>query len=285
MPDVPAASRALPRILIVEAHDDMRRMQVRFLSRTFAVDFATTGEEALEMALGRPYTAIVLDVYLQGRLSGVEVMQGLKATPQHRKTAMIATSGPLSQPERDALIRAGFDFYLAKPFRWQVLLDVVRHAVAQSLGQPEPSATTAPRAAPPSEPPVASVAPEPVAKPSPPVAPSPVAPPVAPPAVEPSAVDPKPVEPVPVEPPVETAATNPSLARLVDQLSRDVTPPATAPSATAPAVAPPTTEPRSPYAPPEKPEASLFREALAASGVRSSPPLPDRTGWTSLGDL
>lgn len=275
MPDVPAASRALPRILIVEAHDDMRRMQVRFLSRTFAVDFATTGEEALEMALGRPYTAIVLDVYLQGRLSGVEVMQGLKATPQHRKTAMIATSGPLSQPERDALIRAGFDFYLAKPFRWQVLLDVVRHAVAQSLGQPEPSATTAPRAAPPSEPPVAPVAPEPVAKPSP------YAPPVAPPAVEPSAVDPKLVEPVPVE----TAATNPSLARLVDQLSRDVTPPATAPSATAPAVAPPTTEPRSPYAPPEKPEASLFREALAASGVRSSPPLPDRAGWTSLGDL
>lgn len=275
MPDVPLASRALPRILIVEAHDDMRRMQVRFLSRTFAVDFATTGEEALEMALGRPYAAIVLDVYLQGRLSGVEVMQGLKATPQHRSTAMIATSGPLSPSERDALIRAGFDFYLAKPFRWQVLLDVVRHAVAQSLGQPAPSATPTPTAATPSaasapsdEPAAPPVASEPISTPEPHAPPpsasavppvSPYAPPVAPPPSEPNAMD-------------------PSLARLVDQLSRDVVPPVSAPVE-------PSVSPYAPPASPEKPEGSLFREALAASGVRASVPSPGQAGWTSLSDL
>ena len=197
MHDVPFASRALPRILIVEAHDDMRRMQARFLSRTFAVDVAATGEEALKMALGHPYAAVVIDAHLQGRPSGVEVMQRLKATPQHRRTAMVATSGPLPPPERDALIHTGFDFYLAKPFRWQVLLDVVRHAVAQTLGQPNPPAS-----------------------------------PVAPAAVEPSAVD---------------APMDPSLARLVDQLSRDVTP--------------------------------------SGANPKATPTEPDRAGWTSLGDL
>ncbi|MCA0270283.1 MAG: response regulator [Bacteroidetes bacterium] len=229
MHDVPFASRALPRILIVEAHDDMRRMQARFLSRTFAVDVAATGEEALKMALGHPYAAVVIDAHLQGRPSGVEVMQRLKATPQHRRTAMVATSGPLPPPERDALIHTGFDFYLAKPFRWQVLLDVVRHAVAQTLGQPNPPAS-----------------------------------PVAPAAVEPSAVD---------------APMDPSLARLVDQLSRDVTPSGANPKA-APPESPPA-EPRSTYAPPE----NRNGEALAVPDAQASPALPDRAGWTSLGDL
>lgn len=274
MPDLPnvsapTAARALPRILIVEAHDAMRRMQVRFLSTSFAVDFASTGEEAFEMALGKPYAAIVIDGFLPGRLSSTEVMQGLKATPQHRHTAMIATSGPLPAPERDRFVRAGFDFHLAKPFRWDVLLDVVRHAVAQSLGHLAPSA--APAAAPPAAP----------------VEPAPSAPPPAP-SVSPYA-SPAPA-PAPGAVAAEPAGMDPSLARLVEQLRRDVP---GEPASTTPSPVPP-----SPYAPPvpaasEKPEGSLFREALAASGVAPGarapgaelPAPPGQTGWTSLSDL
>ena len=313
MSDVPPASRSLPRILLVEAHDDMRRMQVRFLSRTFAVDFATTGEEALEMALGRSYAAIVIDVYLQGRFSGVEVMQGLKATPQHRSTAMIATSGPLPVAERDRLIRLGFDFYLAKPFRWDVLLDVVRHAVAQSTGQPSPS-IVAPRHAP-----AAAALSTAMDTPAPlPTAPSPYAPPapVAPPAASsqdgmpgtggpaavpgagapPSAAVSTPSSPVasPYAPPApvsspaaaapraseaEPVGMDPSLARLVEQLRHEVpiSSPYAPPAAPAPAPVPSVPAGAERLPPREerhKPEAELFREVLSASGVRPRPPSP-----------
>ena len=124
----------LPRILLVECHDRMRRMQVRFLSRTFAVDFASTGDEALAMARTRTYAAVVTDVSLTDDLCGGDLLRALRALPLHRSTPVIAVTGPLSPDDGHALIGAGFSFHLARPFRWDTLLDVVRHAVGQGLG-------------------------------------------------------------------------------------------------------------------------------------------------------
>ncbi len=120
----------LPRILVVEDHDLTRRMQVRFLSRTYSVDFASTAEEAYQMAFQRPYAVLVMDLNLDGPMSGYALMQHLRATPRHRATPMVAVTSHQQPGERESLLRAGFDLYLSKPFRWQSFADTIRAAVA-----------------------------------------------------------------------------------------------------------------------------------------------------------
>ncbi len=121
---------SLPRILLVEDHDLTRRMQVRFLSRTYSVDFASTAEEAYQMAFQRPYAVIVMDLNLSGPMSGYALMQHLRATPRHRQTPMVAVTSHQQPGERESLLRAGFDLYLSKPFRWQAFADTIRAAAA-----------------------------------------------------------------------------------------------------------------------------------------------------------
>lgn len=136
-----AHSLILPRILLVEDHDMTRRMQIRFLSRSYAVDFASTGEEAIELALEHAYGAVIIDIGLAGGLTGVDVMRTLKHTPAHRSTAMVAVTGYSSDADRERLTAVGFDLYLAKPFRWQEFTEVVRMAVrlsAEGRVQPPP---------------------------------------------------------------------------------------------------------------------------------------------------
>ncbi len=142
----------LPRLLLVEDHDMTRRLQMRFLSRTYAVDFASSAEEAWQMAFQRLYVAFVIDLNLAGSMTGLELMQRLKSTLQYRHTAMIATTGYARPEDRDRLLHAGFDVYLPKPFRFQDFADAVRHAVMTSMngdGQGQPSPAAAPPHAPP----------------------------------------------------------------------------------------------------------------------------------------
>ncbi len=135
----------LPRILLVEDHDMTRRMQVRFLSRQYAVDFASTGREAIEQAQAHPYQTILLDINLADRMNGVEVMQTIKQLSHHQSTAIIAVTGYSSPEDRQRLLGAGFDLYLAKPFKWKEFSEIIEMAVritASGASQPAPPPPT-----------------------------------------------------------------------------------------------------------------------------------------------
>ncbi len=130
---IPVASPAgLPRILLVEDHDMTRRMQIRFLSRSYAVDFASAGEEAIGLAAACAYETVLIDIGLAGKLTGVDVMRALKHMPAHQRTAMVAVTGYASENDRERLVAAGFDLYLAKPFKWQEFSEVIRLAICMT---------------------------------------------------------------------------------------------------------------------------------------------------------
>lgn len=188
----------LPRILLVEDHDLTRRMQVRFLSRSYSVDFATTAEEAYQMAFQRPYAVIVMDLNLSGPMSGYALMQHLRATPTHRTTPMVAVTAHQQPGEREALLRAGFDLYLSKPFRWQSFAEAIR--AAASLGtQPAAALPGAPAPAPHAAPHLNPGTPPAPPRPAPPPTGLPPYPPS--PGLPPSQGSPPPPSPSPQAPP------------------------------------------------------------------------------------
>lgn len=102
------------RILLLEDHDELRRMVAGYLSRCgYAVDGLARGEEALAAIEMTRYDAVVLDL-------GLPDMDGMDVLAQLRRGS--GTLPALILTARDAVehrvlgLNAGADDYLVKPF-------------------------------------------------------------------------------------------------------------------------------------------------------------------------
>ncbi len=112
------------RILVVE--DDPRlgaNLKKGLEAASYAVDWATDGEDALLMALTVPYDLIVLDLLLPGK-NGVEVCRELRNQRRTMPVLMLTALGEVDH--RVAGLDSGADDYLTKPFAFRELEARVR---------------------------------------------------------------------------------------------------------------------------------------------------------------
>ncbi len=102
------------RILIVEDNLDIQANIADYLEPEFALDFAYSGDQGLELALNSDYDVIVLDVMLPGR-DGVEVCAAYrKAAGLQAPIIMLTARDTIDDME--AGFSAGADDYMVKPF-------------------------------------------------------------------------------------------------------------------------------------------------------------------------
>lgn len=120
---------ATARVLLVEDDDANRTILGEFLrTRGFVVEEAASGTEALErVAASRP-DLVVLDVQLPG-MDGLEVLARLRAGAAAPPPVLALTALAMAG-DRERLLEAGADAYLAKPAPLAVLEQEVRRLVA-----------------------------------------------------------------------------------------------------------------------------------------------------------
>lgn len=112
------------RILLVEDEPDAARMLAKGLrEQAHAVDIASDGQAALEMAYVNDYDLIILDVMLPGK-DGVEVCRELRAAGYEVPVLMLTARDAVE--DRIEGLDAGADDYLVKPFDFHELLARVR---------------------------------------------------------------------------------------------------------------------------------------------------------------
>ncbi len=116
----------MTRILVVDDEPQIRRaLRANLVARSFDVDLASSGEEALQTAQQHPPDAVILDLGLPG-IDGIEVVRGLRTWT---KTPILILSARDAENEKVAALDAGADDYITKPFGIDELLARLRAAL------------------------------------------------------------------------------------------------------------------------------------------------------------
>jgi DNA-binding NtrC family response regulator len=124
---------ALPRILVVDDDDHVRRLLAAILERGYRCTLAACLDEGRAQLAKDEFGAVLCDVML-GRESGIALIGYVREHYPHTPIVMISalSSGALAH-QTEALGAAG---YVAKPFRHRDVLDQVAAAVGHRTQAP-----------------------------------------------------------------------------------------------------------------------------------------------------
>ncbi|MDI5921568.1 response regulator [Halomonas sp. LR5S13] len=118
------------RVLIVDDGPVNLTLARQVLERQgLDVETATSGEEALSRLDGVPFDLVLMDIFMPG-MDGVETSRHWRDReadgPARQRSILVALTANASDEDRRRFRQAGMDDYLAKPYRPQALVDLVR---------------------------------------------------------------------------------------------------------------------------------------------------------------
>jgi two-component system, cell cycle response regulator DivK len=120
------------RVLIVDDHATNLKLIGGVLeSQGYSHLTADSGEAALKMLEQETFDLVLLDIQMPG-LSGTEVAKRIRANPKTSSLKLIAVTALAMPGDREEILRAGFDGYVAKPFKIPELLEAVKLVLEQS---------------------------------------------------------------------------------------------------------------------------------------------------------
>ena len=114
------------RVLIVEDNGKNMKLVRDVLQATgYSTLEATTGEEAVELALSQAPALVLMDVQLPG-IDGVEALERMRQNERTASIPVLALTAQAMSGDRERFLEAGFDGYLAKPVDVRELIEAVR---------------------------------------------------------------------------------------------------------------------------------------------------------------
>lgn len=107
-------------MLIVEDHEELRTFVADIFSKKFQVVEASTGEEALEIALELIPDIIITDWMMPG-MSGINLCKALRSNTKTNHIPTIILTSKSSQESQIEGMQSGADDYVSKPFNSDIL--------------------------------------------------------------------------------------------------------------------------------------------------------------------
>ena len=114
------------RVLVVEDNETNMKLVRDVLQATgYSTLEATTGEDAVELALSREPALVLMDVRLPG-MDGMEALARLRRDERTASIPVLAVTAEAMSGDRDRFLEVGFDGYLSKPIDVDELIHAVR---------------------------------------------------------------------------------------------------------------------------------------------------------------
>jgi len=128
------------RVLIIEDEVRLAENLTRSLREGagYAVDIAPDGEDGVFMAQSNPYDVVLLDLMLP-KIDGLEVLKRIRESKQN--TPVLVLTARDEKESVVALLNAGADDYLTKPFDLGELLARVKALIRRAKGMSSPLIT------------------------------------------------------------------------------------------------------------------------------------------------
>ena len=125
-----------PGVLVVEDNDDTRLLLERLLQRSYRVCAVRDARSALNAMNEEHFDALVLDINLGGKQTGVDVLKVARTLPGYGAVYAIALTAYALPGDRERFIEAGFDRYVSKPFTRTTLMEALTAGIPAPNGKP-----------------------------------------------------------------------------------------------------------------------------------------------------
>jgi len=114
------------KLLLVDDDESYLSILKKILTKMeYAAEVATSSEEALKILEKEKYSLIITDLDMPG-LDGVELCKQIKENDS--KSIVYALSGYITEYDTENLEKSGFDGYLSKPAKIEVLKQAIEGA-------------------------------------------------------------------------------------------------------------------------------------------------------------
>src|SRR5580765_829059 len=124
-------------ILIADDYEDnLELLRLMLEAGSFCVREARDGRECVTMALAEPPDLIMIDLSMP-LLDGWGVLKELQNDPRTKGIPCVAVTA-YGDSDRERALQAGFDAYIAKPFRSAELLQVVASLIGTAKTKSAP---------------------------------------------------------------------------------------------------------------------------------------------------
>lgn len=122
----------LKRILLAEDEEALRMLVVDTLEdEGYTVDEAADGGEAIDFYQNNQYDLVILD-YMMPVFTGLEVISNIRNAETNRHTKILMLSAKSQAYEQERVLKAGADYFMAKPFSPLKLLELVEEILNEA---------------------------------------------------------------------------------------------------------------------------------------------------------
>jgi two-component system aerobic respiration control sensor histidine kinase ArcB len=117
----------LPRLLVLEDNETTQKLFDRMLQDEYRVDLSDEAQEAIQKAEANIYDAFVLDINLEGRYTGVEVLHAVRKMEEYSSAPVVACTAYSMQKHQKQFLHTGFDEVVTKPVTKRELVGTIGH--------------------------------------------------------------------------------------------------------------------------------------------------------------
>lgn len=118
------------KVLVVDDQDDLRRVYSIALAEHFDVDQAPNAITAFEHIVNHRPSAVVLDIRMPGRMTGIDLCRYIKQNDAFDKICVVIVSGWGHLYEHEMLAEFGADAFFEKPVSPGKLVGFLKSALA-----------------------------------------------------------------------------------------------------------------------------------------------------------
>lgn len=113
------------RVLLLEDNENTIFLVRDLLDETVSLTVARSAKEAMRYAARLNFDLLLVDINLGAGGSGVDFLHTIRERPSYADTPIVAVTAIAMPGDRERILAAGFDEYLAKPFESSDFLDLI----------------------------------------------------------------------------------------------------------------------------------------------------------------